>query len=40
MADVLDGREKPLTGGEDAINNMQLIDGIYKAAGFNRPEIS
>lgn len=33
------GSEPPLTGGEDAINNMQLIDNIYAAAGFKRPEL-
>jgi predicted dehydrogenase len=32
------GSEALLTGGEDAINNMQLIDNIYAAAGFERPE--
>jgi len=32
------GSEAPITGGEDAINNMQLIDDIYSAAGFERPE--
>ncbi len=32
-----DGSEALLTGGEDAINNMQLIDHIYTAAGFERP---
>ena len=31
------GSEAPLTGGDDAINNMQLIDNIYAAAGFERP---
>ena len=30
------GSEAPLTGGDDAINNMQLIDNIYAAAGFER----
>lgn len=29
---------KPLTGGEDAVNNMRLIDAIYEAAGFERPD--
>jgi len=32
-----EGSEAPLTGGDDAINNMQLIDNIYAAAGFERP---
>ena len=36
---AVDGTESPLTGGEDAINNMQLIDNIYTAAGFERPEL-
>ena len=35
---VIEGSETPLTGGQDAINNMQLIDNIYAAAGFERPE--
>ena len=35
---AVDGSEAPLTGSEDAINNMQLIDNIYAAAGFERPE--
>lgn len=38
FAAAIDGREAPLTGGEDAINNMQVIDAIYKAADFERPE--
>ena len=37
---AVDGRVAPLTGGEDAINNMQLIDNIYAAAGFERPELA
>jgi predicted dehydrogenase len=40
FAAAVDGREAPLTGGEDAINNMQLIDNIYMAAGFERPELA
>jgi predicted dehydrogenase len=36
---VIEGSETPLTGGQDAINNMQLIDNIYAAAGFERPEL-
>lgn len=35
-----EGSEAPLTGGEDAINNMRLIDNIYSEAGFARPEIA
>jgi len=37
---AVDGTESPLTGGDDAINNMQLIDNIYAAAGFERPELA
>jgi predicted dehydrogenase len=37
---IVDGTEAPLTGGEDAINNMRLIDNIYTAAGFERPELA
>lgn len=36
---VVEGSEVPLTGGDDAINNMQLIDSIYAAARFERPEL-
>ena len=36
---AIDGSEPPLTGGEDGINNMQLIDNIYAAASFERPEL-
>ena len=36
---AIDGSVSLLTGGEDAINNMQLIDDIYAAAGFERPEL-
>jgi predicted dehydrogenase len=35
---AIEGHEAPLTGGEDAIKNMQLIDNIYAAAGFERGE--
>lgn len=35
---TIEGHEVPLTGGEDAIKNMQLIDNIYAAAGFERGE--
>ncbi len=36
---AVEGSEAPLTGGDDAINNMQLIDSIYTAARFERPEL-
>ena len=36
---AVEGSEAPLTGGDDAINNMQLIDSIYAAARFERPEL-
>lgn len=32
--DVLAGRTPPLTGGQDAVANMTLIDAIYTAAGM------
>ena len=35
---AVEGSQEPLTGGDDAINNMQLIDSIYTAARFERPE--
>ncbi len=35
---AIEGHEATLTGGEDAIKNMQLIDNIYAAAGFEREE--
>jgi predicted dehydrogenase len=31
---VIEGRITPLTGGEDAVNNMRAIDAIYRAAGL------
>lgn len=34
MIDVMTGRAAPLTGGEDSIANMALIDAIYRAAGM------
>ena len=34
VLDVIDGRARPLTGGEDAVNNMRAIDAIYRAAGL------
>ena len=33
LGEVLSGKAKPLTGGEDAVANMRVIDGIYAAAG-------
>ena len=36
---AVEGSEAPLTGGEDAVNNMRLIDSIYAAAGFEKPEV-
>ncbi|MEO8016495.1 MAG: Gfo/Idh/MocA family oxidoreductase [Pseudomonadota bacterium] len=34
VIEVIEGRAKPLTGGEDAIGNMRGIDAIYRAAGL------
>ncbi len=34
VLDVLAGRTVPLTGGEDAVANMVLIDSIYSAGGL------
>ncbi|MFN4023724.1 MAG: Gfo/Idh/MocA family protein [Hyphomonas sp.] len=34
VVDVLSGRAAPLTGGEDAVANMALIDAIYEAGGL------
>ena len=34
MVDVIAGRAEPLTGGEDAVANMRLIDAIYRSAGL------
>ncbi|HEV7608985.1 MAG TPA: Gfo/Idh/MocA family oxidoreductase [Steroidobacteraceae bacterium] len=34
IIEVIEGRAKPLTGGEDAIGNMRAIDAIYRAAGL------
>ena len=34
VVDVLSGRVAPLTGGEDAVANMALIDAIYEAGGL------
>ena len=34
VVDVLAGRARPLTGGEDAVANMRVIDAVYRAAGL------
>ncbi len=34
VLDVIAGRAKPLTGGDDALGNMRAIDAIYRAAGL------
>ena len=34
VMEVIAGRAQPLTGGEDAVNNMRAIDAIYRAAGL------
>ena len=34
LLDVIAGRTRPITGGEDALNNMRAIDAIYRAAGL------
>jgi predicted dehydrogenase len=34
VLDCIAGRAQPLTGGDDAINNMRGIDAIYRAAGL------
>jgi predicted dehydrogenase len=31
---VIEGRIAPLTGGEDAVNNMRALDAVYRAAGL------
>ncbi|MFN3608283.1 MAG: Gfo/Idh/MocA family protein [Hyphomonas sp.] len=36
MIDVIGQRAAPLTGGEDAVSNMALIDAIYEAGGLRR----
>ncbi len=36
MMDVLNGKIQPLTGGLDALQTMQSMDAIYRAAGFTR----
>ncbi len=34
VLECIAGRAQPLTGGEDAVNNMRSIDAIYRAAGL------
>jgi predicted dehydrogenase len=34
VLEVIEGRTAPLTGGNDALGNMQAIDSIYRAAGL------
>jgi predicted dehydrogenase len=34
VLDLIHGRAQPLTGGDDAVNNMRAIDSIYRAAGL------
>src|SRR5262249_32897913 len=34
VMDVIEGRAQPVTGGDDAVNNMIAIDSIYRAAGL------
>ena len=34
VLEVIAGRAQPLTGADDAINNMRAIDSIYRAAGM------
>ena len=34
VLEVIEGRAQPLTGGEDAVNNMRAIDAVYLAAGL------
>jgi predicted dehydrogenase len=36
VVDVMQGKATALTGGEDALANMALIDAVYAAAGFTR----
>jgi predicted dehydrogenase len=31
---VIEGRVNPLTGGDDAVNNMRALDAVYRAAGL------
>jgi predicted dehydrogenase len=34
VLEAIAGRAQPLTGGDDAVNNMRAIDAIYRAAGL------
>jgi predicted dehydrogenase len=34
VMEVIEGRAQPLTGGDDAVGNMRVIDAIYRAAGL------
>jgi predicted dehydrogenase len=34
VLEVIEGRARPLTGGDDAIGNMRAIDAVYRAAGL------
>ena len=34
VLDVIEGRARPLTGGDDAVNNMAALDAVYRAAGL------
>ena len=34
VLDVIEGRVQPLTGGDDALNNMRALDAVYRAAGL------
>ena len=34
VLECIEGRAQPLTGGDDAVNNMRAIDAIYRAAGL------
>jgi predicted dehydrogenase len=34
VLDCIAGKAQPLTGGEDAVNNMRAIDAVYRAAGM------
>jgi predicted dehydrogenase len=34
VLEVIAGRARPVTGGEDAVNNMRAIDAVYRAAGL------
>jgi predicted dehydrogenase len=34
VLECIDGKAVPITGGEDAVNNMRAIDAVYRAAGM------